>query len=95
MCLFGNTIPDSRGFVAIPVTKSKNLVSLHQYQRDKVKQIFCMVSTIHFLLGHLNHKGDIKFRDLLRNNNKLIWLFGSKDSFSKNYEITCYFYYVM
>ena len=39
---------------------------------DKLEQNLCIVSTIRFLLCNLIYEQEIKFRDLLRNNNKLI-----------------------
>ena len=39
---------------------------------DKLEQNLCIVSTIRFLLDTLIYVQEIKFRDLLRNNYKLI-----------------------
>ena len=43
---------------------------LHKLDRDKLEQNLCIVSTICFLSGNLIYEQEIKFRDLLRNNNK-------------------------
>ena len=45
---------------------------LHILDRDKLERNLCIVSTIRFLLSNLIYNHEIKFRDLLRNNNKLI-----------------------
>ena len=37
--IFGNKFHESRGFVAVPVTKSKNFVTHHQLDRDKLEQV--------------------------------------------------------
>ena len=58
-----------------------------QLDRDKLEQNLCIVSTIRFVLGNLIYERGIKFRDLLRNNNKLIRQFGSQDFFFTNCEI--------
>ena len=62
----------SHGFIYVPVTsRTISSPSLIRYS-DKLEQNLCIVSTIRFLLGNLIYEQGIKFRDLLRNNNKLI-----------------------
>ena len=49
---------------------------------DKLEHNLCRnVSMIPFLQGNLIYERDIKFPDLLRNNNKLSQQFGSQDFF--------------
>ena len=45
--IIGNIFPESHGFVAVPVTRSNNFVSLHYIDRDKLDN----VSLIHLVTG--------------------------------------------
>ena len=73
MYLYLLTCLVSHGFISVPVTTSNNLVrSYPDNNRDKLEQNLCIVSMILFLLGNLFYEQGIKFRDLLRNHNKLI-----------------------
>ena len=37
--IFGNMLPKSHGFDAVPVTRSNNLVSLHKFDMDKFERV--------------------------------------------------------
>ena len=53
-------------------SKLEQFSLLHYLEWDKLEQNLCIVSTIRFLLANLIYEQEIKFRDMLRNNNKLI-----------------------
>ena len=48
--IFGSIFPERHGFVAVPVTRSNNLISLHQLDRDKLEH----VSLIQLVNGNYN-----------------------------------------
>ena len=56
--IFGNVFPESHGFVAVPVTRSNNFVSLHELQMDKFEhvsliQLVTGIATKPFLSGNM------------------------------------------
>ena len=68
--IFGSMFRESRGFISVPVTSSYNFVSFTNYIGINWNKIFVLYQRYVFLLGNLIYEQKIKFRDLLRNNNK-------------------------